>query len=76
MVILVEMIQRRAKAAGLSTTTNCHTFRATGITDYMRNGGNLETAQQMAGHESSRTTGLYVRTGDEVTLDEVERIAI
>ena len=40
----------------------------TGITDYMRNGGKLETAQQMAGHESSRTTGLYVRTGDEVTL--------
>ena len=43
---------------------------------YLRNGGSLETAQQMAGHESSRTTGLYVRTGDEVTLDEVERIAI
>ena len=73
---VLEMIKRRSKAAGLSTTTNCHTFRATDITDYMRNGGKLETAQQMAGHESSRTTGLYVRTGDEVTLDEVERIAI
>ncbi len=73
---VLEMIKRRSRAAGLATTTNCHTFRATGITDYMRNGGKLETAQQMAGHESSRTTGLYVRTGDEVTLDEVERIGI
>ena len=72
----LEMIKRRVKAAGLSTTTSCHTFRATGITDYMRNGGKLETAQRMAGHESSRTTGLYIRTDDEVTLDEVERIAI
>ena len=54
--------QNAARAAGMLKTT------WTGITDYMRNGGKLETAQQMAGHESSRTTGLYVRTGDEVTL--------
>jgi hypothetical protein len=30
----------------------------------------------MAAHESSRTTKLYDRTGDEITLDEVERITI
>src|SRR5215210_454919 len=55
------MIQRRAKAAGIKTRISCHTFRATGITRYLQNGGKLEVAQQMAGHESARTTGLYDR---------------
>ena len=32
-------------------------------------------AQQMAGHESARTTGLYDRRNDSVAVDEVERIA-
>ena len=54
----------------------CHTFRATGITAYLKNGGKLEVAQQMAAHESARTTGLYDRRGDEISLDEVERIVI
>jgi integrase/recombinase XerD len=36
----------------------------------------IEVAQQMAGHELSRTTGLYDRRGNDVSLDEVERIAI
>jgi len=40
------------------------------------NGGLLQYAQQMAAHESARTTKLYDRTGDEITLDEVERITI
>jgi len=53
-----------------------HTFPATGITAYLKNGGRLEVAQQIAAHESSRTTGLYDRRGDDVSLDEVERIAI
>lgn len=70
------MIRRRATAAGIKTKIGCHTFRATGITAYLKNGGRLEVAQQMAGHESSRTTGLYDRRGDEISLDEVERIAI
>ncbi len=64
------MIRRRAAAAGIKTKIGCHTFRATGITAYLKNGGRLEVAQQMAGHESSRTTGLYDRRGDEVSLDE------
>jgi site-specific recombinase XerD len=38
--------------------------------------GTLENAQLMAAHESPRTTKLYDRTGDEITLDEVERIVI
>ena len=51
-------------------------FRATGITAYLEAGGTLENAQAMAAHESPRTTKLYDRTGDEITLDEVERITI
>ncbi len=70
------MIQRRAADAGLAGRMGCHTFRATGITAYLSNGGSLENAQAMAAHESPRTTKLYDRTGDEITLDEVERIAI
>ncbi len=70
------MIQRRAKAAGIRTHIGNHSFRATGITAYLKNGGRLEIAQQMANHESSRTTGLYDRRGDEITLDEVERVGI
>lgn len=70
------MIRRRALTAGIKTEIGCHTFRATGITAYLKNGGRLEIAQQMAAHESSRTTGLYDRRNDEVSLDEVERIGI
>jgi len=70
------MIGRRASQAGIKTKIGCHTFRATGITEYLRNGGKLEIAQQMANHESARTTGLYDRRNDQVSLDEVERILI
>jgi len=70
------MIQRRGFSIGVRTKIGCHTFRATGITEYLRNGGKLEIAQQMANHESARTTGLYDRRDDQLTLDEVERILI
>ena len=70
------MIRRRATAAGIKEGIGCHTFRATGITDYLANGGKLELAQKMAGHSSPRTTILYDRRDDEISLDEVERIAI
>jgi len=70
------MIRRRAIAAGILTRIGNHSFRATGITEYLRNGGKLEIAQQMANHESARTTGLYDRRSDQVSLDEVERIVI
>lgn len=69
-------IKRRAKAAGLSHKICCHTFRATGITAYLENGGTVEGAQSIAAHESPRTTKLYDRTSDQITLDEVERIRI
>src|SRR6202043_2644912 len=68
------MIRRRAKAAGIAAEIGCHTFRATGITAYLANGGALEHAQEMAAHESPRTTKLYDRTKEErLTQDEVER---
>ena len=70
------MIQRRADAGGLRVHIGCHTFRATGITAYLEAGGTLENAQAMAAHESPRTTKLYDRTADAITLDEVERIMI
>lgn len=73
---VLRMIKRRSKAAGLPQTTCCHTFRATGITAYLENGGTIENAQAIAAHESPRTTKLYDRTSDEITLDEVERIVI
>lgn len=70
------MIKRRCLQAELGTAANCHTFRATGITAYLLNGGTLENAQAIAAHESPRTTKLYDRTSDEITLDEIERIGI
>ena len=70
------MIQRRAAAAGIATRIGNHTFRATGITAYLKNKGLLEHAQTIANHASPRTTKLYDRRGDEISLDEVEKIAI
>jgi site-specific recombinase XerD len=70
------MIQRRAAAAGIATKIGNHTFRATGITAYLKNGGTLEHAQTIANHASPRTTKLYDRRSDEITFDEVEKIAI
>lgn len=70
------MIRRRAKQAGISKKIGNHTFRATGITAYLKNEGSLEMAARMANHSSMRTTQLYDRRGDDVSLDEVERIVI
>ncbi len=72
----LRMVKRRASRAGLPADTCCHSFRATGITAYLENGGTIENAQAIAAHESPRTTKLYDRTSDEITLDEVERIII
>lgn len=72
----LDMVKRRAIAAGLSERVCCHTFRATGITAYLEAGGTIEKAQQIAAHESPKTTKLYDRTNDQITLDEIERIVI
>jgi integrase-like protein len=70
------IIRRRAKTAGVETRIGNHTSRATGITAYLKNSGKLEVAQQIANHESPRTTKLYDRRHDEISLDEIERITI
>ena len=70
------MVRRRALAAGIQTLIGNHTFRATGITAYLKNGGTLENAAVMANHASTRTTQLYDRRSDEISLDEVERIRL
>ncbi|MFM0705615.1 tyrosine-type recombinase/integrase [Paraburkholderia sediminicola] len=70
------MVRRRALAAGIATAIGNHTFRATGITAYLKNGGTLENAAMMANHASTRTTQLYDRRYDDISLDEVERIRL
>jgi site-specific recombinase XerD len=70
------MIGRRAAAAGIATKLGNHSFRATGITAYLKNGGTLEKAAQMANHASTRTTQLYGRQREELSFDEVERIRV
>ncbi|WP_346380560.1 tyrosine-type recombinase/integrase [Acidithiobacillus sp.] len=70
------MIRRRAAAAGIETRVGNHSFRATGITAYLKNGGTLENAAAMANHASTRTTQLYDRRQDDISLDEVERIRV
>lgn len=66
-----EMVQRRAKAAGIRTKVGNHTFRATGITTFLENGGAIEKAREMAAHASIRTTQLYDRHNKAVKMDDV-----
>jgi integrase/recombinase XerD len=70
------MIRRRAIDPEVFAPVSCHSFRATGITVYLENKGTLETAQKIAAHESPRTTKLYDRTDDQLTLDEIEKISV
>jgi len=70
------MIRRRAAAASVMTLIGNHSFRGTGITAFLKNGGAIENAAAMANHASTKTTQLYDRRRDDVSLDEVERISI
>ena len=67
------MIKRRA---GLPAEICPHSFRETWITEYLRNGGELEVTARIAGHALTRTTQLYNKLPEEISLDEVERIRI
>ena len=74
---VLRMVKVRGKAIGLPASTCCHTFRAyAGITAYLENGGTIEKAQAIAAHASPRTTKLYDRTSDVLTLEEIEKIGI
>jgi integrase/recombinase XerD len=68
------ILQRRAKKAGITTAICNHSWRATGITNFLENGGAVEMAQYMAGHADPRTTKLYDRRRQQATRGEVERI--
>jgi integrase/recombinase XerD len=70
------MVRRRASDAGIETPIGCHTFRGMGIRDYLTNGGRIEVAQRMAGLANAKTTGLYDRRNDDISVGEVERIGI
>ena len=73
---VLRMMKRRARRAGIASRVCCHTMRATGITAYLENGGSVEHAQNIANHESIRTTKLYDRRCDTPALEEIERIRI
>jgi site-specific recombinase XerD len=71
------MVKTRAAEAGLDPhRVCCHTFRGTGITAYLENGGKLEVAQHIAGHSDASTTKLYDRRNESVQQEEIERIQI
>jgi site-specific recombinase XerC len=69
-----DMLKRRLKRAGLPAHYSPHSFRATGITNFLENDGTLEAAQRIAGHADSRTTKLYDRRGQKVLLEDMERV--
>jgi integrase len=73
---VLHMIKRRAEATGLPYRTCCHTFRATGITTYLQNGGTLEHARTIANHESPGRPNSTIAPREELTFEEVERIKI
>ena len=66
-----DMLKRRLKRAGLPAHYSPHSFRATGITNFLENDGTLEAAQRIAGHADSRTTKLYDRRGQRVSLEDM-----
>ena len=66
-------IAQFSRTAGLSEEFRNHTFRGTGMTVFLQNGGSLEAAQDMANHADPRTTKLYDRRKDLATLNEIER---
>jgi integrase len=70
------MVRRRVADAGIETAIGCHTFRPTGITNYLTNGGRTELARRMAGYSNAKTTGLYDRRNDDVSVGEGERIGV
>jgi len=73
----LQMVKRRAEEAGFDPAqVTCHTFRATGITTFLENGGDLETAQHIAGHASANTTRIYDHREQKVAQEEIERVRI
>jgi integrase/recombinase XerD len=68
------LIRRITANAGIQKKLGCHSFRATGITFFLKNGGSVEIAQRFAQHRDRSTTDLYDRRGDDILQDEIVRI--
>ena len=73
---VLKLVEKRARTSGILKRVCCHSFRATGVTEYMNSGGTIEIAQKIAGHTSPATTRIYDRSGDQLTLQEIERVQI
>jgi integrase len=73
---VLKLVEKRARTSGILKRVCCHSFRATGVTEYMNSGGTIEIAQRIAGHTSPSTTRIYDRSGDQLTLQEIERVQI
>jgi integrase/recombinase XerD len=73
---VLKLVEKRAKASGILKQVCCHSFRATGVTEYMNSGAQSRSRQRIAGHTSPSTTRIYDRSGDQLTLEEIERVQI
>ena len=69
-------VKRRLVDAGLETRYGCHSFRATGVTLFIQNGGTLRTAGRIARHRQMAATQRYDRTEDVVLAQELDRVRI
>jgi integrase len=70
-----KLVQARAKASGLEKKVCCHSFRATGITEYLNAEGTIDIAQRIAGHSQLSTTQIYDHSKDRVTIAEIEMVS-
>ena len=73
---VLKLVEKQARTSGILKRVCCHSFRATGVTEYMNSGGTIEIAQRIAGHTSPSTTRIYDRSRDQLTLEEIERVQI
>jgi integrase/recombinase XerD len=73
--VIWRLVQTRTRACGIKKRFGPHSFRASGITEYINQGGSLEMAQRIAGHSQLSTTKIYDRSGDRLTIAEIERIS-
>ena len=71
---VLRMVKARALDAGITAPINAHSPRGTGITTFLENGGQLEQAQDIAGHSDPRTTRLYDHRRDRIEQVEIERV--
>jgi integrase/recombinase XerD len=73
---VLKLVEKRAETSGILKRVCCHSFRATGVTEYMNSGGTIEIAQRIAGHTSPSTTRIYDRSGGPTDPEEIERVRI